>query len=147
MRYCPYCQRINVGRSQICNYCGRTWYIKLCHRGHENPYDVQYCGTCGSTDLTDPAGPRPWWSYAYRCFILGTLILLSLSLGRNFDQFLPQLLTLMLPIIILIVGYSMIVSIAPSPLNRVLRFINKILLNLGSRCLAWLWNMIKKIFN
>jgi hypothetical protein len=60
MRYCPYCHRFSPGQPPICHFSGRTWYTRLCPRGHENPVDSRYCGTCGSTDLSTTAGRAPW---------------------------------------------------------------------------------------
>lgn len=60
MKYCSFCKRLNSGRPKICMYCGRSWHQRLCSRGHENPSDAQYCGTCGSTELTETVGPRSW---------------------------------------------------------------------------------------
>jgi len=145
MRYCPYCQRINVGRPQICNYCGRTWHLKLCPRGHENPLDVQFCGECGSTDLSEPAGSRTWWNYFPRIFIWGMLLLFIVSVGNNIDQILPQFLILILPIVILVLGCSLIVAIAPRPLKGLITSLNRRLINLASVGSAGLWNIIKRI--
>ena len=75
MKYCPHCKRINPGRPVICHFCGRTWYVRLCPRGHENPAIAQYCGTCGSADLTETAGPRSWFFIATK---IGFLIFIGL---------------------------------------------------------------------
>jgi len=145
VRYCPNCHRINVGRPQICNYCGRSWYIRLCPSRHENPYDVQYCGTCGSTDLTDTAGAKPWWSLIFRVSVWIIFILFIVTLCRDANQLFPLLLTLSLPVIMLLSVYFLIGSIAPWPLKGFLKNINKIIKTLFIKILVWLWNAIKWI--
>jgi hypothetical protein len=55
MRWCPSCRRISPGQPERCHYCGRTWNLRLCPSGHENPPDSQYCGLCGSARLSEPA--------------------------------------------------------------------------------------------
>lgn len=145
MKYCPYCHRINAGRPQICNYCGRTWYVRLCNRGHENSYDAQFCGTCGSADLTDTAGGTPWWSYMFRILPWSILILFIVSLGRGPYQLSPQLINLIIPVLLLIFGYALVVSMAPWPLKGLLAFINRKLKFFLSKILVWFWDLIKWI--
>jgi hypothetical protein len=145
MKYCPNCQRINIGRPQICNYCGRSWYVRLCPSRHENPYDVQYCGTCGSTDLTDTAGAKPWWSAILRATIWILFILFILNLTRNANQLFPLILSLSFPVIMLSAVYFLICSIAPWPIKKFLRYVNVKLKMLVSSFLVMLWNAIKKI--
>ena len=142
MRYCPNCQRINVGHPLICNYCGRTWYVKLCPRGHANLPDVQFCGECGSTDLSDPAGPKPWWSISFRPVFWVLLILFALSIGGNMENILPQLIIASIPIVLLLSIYVFIGS-----LNIALfSFITRLVFGLGSKLLSLLINVIKWIF-
>jgi hypothetical protein len=145
MKYCPNCQRINIGRPQICNYCGRSWYVRLCPSRHENPYDVQYCGTCGSTDLTDTAGAKPWWSTILRVIIWILFILFIFNLSRNANQLFPLILILSFPVIMLSAVYFLIGSLAPWPLNKFLRYVNGKLKMLVSSFLVMLWNAIRKI--
>jgi hypothetical protein len=57
-------------------------------------------------------------------------------LGGSFDQSLPQLLSLIVPIVILIVGYSLTAAIAPWPLKDWLRFSGKVFKALALRVLA-----------
>jgi hypothetical protein len=35
--------------------------VRLCGRGHANPYDAIFCGDCGSTELTEMTGSIPFW--------------------------------------------------------------------------------------
>lgn len=144
MRYCPYCRRISAGRPQICNYCGRTWYIRLCPRGHENPPDAQFCSSCGSTDLTETAGIKYWWIFFPRIFIWSILILFILSLIKHIEQFLPQFISLLLPLIILLTVYFMAGSMAPWPIKSLFGYINKKFKTVASIFLTWIWNTIRK---
>src|SRR5512137_865210 len=121
MRYCPFCHRWNLDRPQLCNYCGRSWYVRLCPRGHENPLDAQFCGTCGSTDMTDPSGPRPWWIRLLRGALLLFLLLILVSLVQGFPR-LPDLLTALAPLLIalgfLLIAYHLGLAVLPAVLKR-----------------------------
>lgn len=82
MKYCPFCKRLNSGRPRICRYCGRSWHQRLCPRGHENPHNAQYCGDCGSTELTETVGPRSWrvqLSLLAGLLLLGTVVIYTLQ--------------------------------------------------------------------
>lgn len=57
MRYCTNCNRITTGEPLYCHFCGRTFDLKICPRGHTNPRIAQVCAECGSRDLSTPA-PR-----------------------------------------------------------------------------------------
>ena len=146
MRYCPNCQRINAGSPVICNYCGRTWYVRLCPSRHENPYDAQYCATCGSVDLSDTAGSRPWWRFVFRVPVWIILIMFIIALGEDAEHLLPALLSLSLPIVILLSVNFLMISLAPRPVKGLIRSINKTLINLTSNFFVGVWNLIKWIF-
>jgi len=55
MRYCPNCKRINEAWPNRCRFCGHTWGVRFCRRGHPNPPNAVFCGECGSGDMTDTA--------------------------------------------------------------------------------------------
>jgi len=83
MRYCFSCRKITTGSPSYCNYCGRSFHVKLCGRGHANVRTAEACSTCGSQDLSTPQ-VRP--SLKLRLFLIGALFvpfaaLLVLSLG------------------------------------------------------------------
>jgi len=61
MRYCYQCNRITQGKPLFCNFCGRSYDVKLCPRLHMNPRIAQACGQCGSRDLSTPAPKSPIW--------------------------------------------------------------------------------------
>jgi hypothetical protein len=55
MRYCNHCKKFTGGHPPYCNFCGRSYGVKLCPRGHKNPRSAAACSECGSTDLSTPA--------------------------------------------------------------------------------------------
>lgn len=61
MRYCYHCRRITTGGPLFCNYCGRSYDVKLCPRLHPNPRAAEVCSQCGSSDLSTPQPPGPVW--------------------------------------------------------------------------------------
>jgi hypothetical protein len=150
MRYCPFCHRWNLDRPQLCNYCGRSWYVRLCPRGHENPADAQFCGTCGSADLTDTAGPRPLWLRLLRAGFLLIIILMVILIVHGFPS-IPDLLTSLSPFIIaivfLVIAYYLCLSIVPGPLKRPLLAFNKKIMSVVLRFLGWCWERIKLTFS
>jgi len=138
LRYCPYCHRLNLGRPVICHYCGRSWYVRLCPRGHENPYDAQFCGICGSADLTDPVEGRPWLIWLLKAMILATLCFFVYSMGYGIftsHQLRHLFLSSLVCLSILVIGYYISISMLPAPVRRVLR-----------RFHGWLWLKVKSVF-
>lgn len=57
MRRCTSCFRFHPGTPTFCSYCGRSFDVRICSRGHRNPRSVQFCAECGSSDLSTPAPP------------------------------------------------------------------------------------------
>jgi hypothetical protein len=57
MRRCTSCFRFHPGTPTFCSYCGRSFDVRICSRGHHNPRGVQFCAECGSADLSTPAPP------------------------------------------------------------------------------------------
>lgn len=60
MRYCNSCRKVTSGDPAYCNYCGKSYDIKLCGRGHPNNRSADVCSTCGSRELSTPH-PKPSW--------------------------------------------------------------------------------------
>jgi hypothetical protein len=104
MRWCPLCRRISPGQPERCHYCGRTWNLRLCPSGHENPPDSQYCGLCGSARLSEPAPGGYLVNRLFRLFnnpglIVRTVLAvlgvgLVIALLTNFDNLMPLLLAI-----------------------------------------------------
>ena len=83
MRYCYHCNRITAGEPLFCNFCGRSYDIKLCARLHPNPRAADVCSQCGSRDLSQPHPRVPFWMRPF-LLLLGKLpgvILLLLSVA------------------------------------------------------------------
>lgn len=60
--YCYNCNRITAGEPLFCNFCGRSYNVKLCPRLHPNPRNAQICSLCGSRDLSIPQPSVPLWA-------------------------------------------------------------------------------------
>lgn len=56
MKLCGSCHRASGAGSVYCGGCGRTFGVKLCDNKHANAPSpaVQFCTTCGSTQLSEP---------------------------------------------------------------------------------------------
>ena len=54
MKYCFECSRMTVGEPLFCNFCGRSYDVKLCPRHHVNPRVADVCSQCGSRELSTP---------------------------------------------------------------------------------------------
>ncbi len=54
MTYCYNCGHITSGEPLFCNFCGRSYDLKLCPRHHSNPRSAQACSQCGSRELSTP---------------------------------------------------------------------------------------------
>jgi RNA polymerase subunit RPABC4/transcription elongation factor Spt4 len=77
MKYCYNCGHITQGEPAYCNYCGRSYDVKLCPRGHQNPRGAEVCSQCGSRELSTPQPKVPLtWRFAAILIRLGAGILL-----------------------------------------------------------------------
>jgi len=148
MRYCPHCHRWNLGWPPLCYYCAHSWQVRLCPRGHENPYDAQYCGTCGSADLTDSAGPMPWWirliKVTFRCLLL--FFLFSFVYGVINSLSLSQFSTLFISLCFLFLAYSLAISILSNTLKKVFLSVNKAINSVLSKIILGIWKIFKGVF-
>ncbi len=61
MRYCNHCHRITAGEPLFCNFCGRSYDLKLCPSRHPNPRMADVCNQCGSRDLSVPHPRLSFW--------------------------------------------------------------------------------------
>lgn len=147
MRYCPYCRRINPGRPIICHFCGRTWYVRLCPRGHENPYNARFCGECGSLDLTDTVGRKPWLIIALKglLWLISGLFIYAIITG--FLAFLesPQAFSLIIILLLLCIGVWFCLSLLPGPVRKVVSKIVRKILELISMVALWLLKVLWKL--
>jgi DNA-directed RNA polymerase subunit RPC12/RpoP len=62
------------GEAVFCNFCGKSFDVKLCPRLHQNSRSAEVCSKCGSRELSTPQPkiPMTWRLLA---------ILLRLGLG------------------------------------------------------------------
>jgi len=143
MRFCPHCRRLNPGRPVICHYCGRTWQVRLCPRGHENPPDSQFCGICGSADLSETAGPVPFWIWLIRVASLIIFIVFIASLKLPEFHLTDQISALVIAITILLVGINMVLSILPGQARKIVMMVTKTAKGWFIRAVAWCWERVK----
>jgi hypothetical protein len=61
MRYCNQCHRMTSGEPLFCNFCGRSYDLKLCPHRHPNPRNAGICSQCGSRELSTPHPRVPFW--------------------------------------------------------------------------------------
>jgi len=61
MRYCNQCHRMTAGDPLFCNFCGRSYDLKLCPHRHPNPRNAEICSQCGSRELSTPHPHVPLW--------------------------------------------------------------------------------------
>lgn len=81
MKYCYECGRMTPGDPLYCNFCGRSYDLKLCPRHHPNPRIAELCSQCGSRELSTPQ-PKVsiWWrilEWLTRMFVAALLTVLS----------------------------------------------------------------------
>ncbi len=79
MRYCYNCGHLTAGRPLYCNFCGRSYNVKLCPRRHPNPRSAEVCSQCGSRDLSTPqprVPPRIWFLAFLVSLIPGSLLVI-----------------------------------------------------------------------
>lgn len=62
MKYCYQCNRVTIGEPLFCNFCGRSYNVKLCPGLHANPRNAETCSLCGSRDLSTPGPKIPFWA-------------------------------------------------------------------------------------
>ena len=72
VKFCFHCGRDTVGEPSFCNFCGRSYDVKLCPKLHANPRGTRVCSKCGSAELSTPQPRVSVW--ARITFFLVTLI-------------------------------------------------------------------------
>src|SRR5690348_576072 len=109
MKYCFNCNRITAGEPLFCNFCGRSYDVRLCPRRHPNPRKAKACSQCGSRELSTPQPKVPWWAPALE-FVLSCVpgflltvvsILLALAVIRELLHNPAALFALAMPIMAL----------------------------------------------
>ena len=82
MRYCNHCHRMTAGEPLFCNFCGRSYDVKLCPHRHPNPRNAEICSSCGSNELSTPQPQVPLWLAALIGILTGLpgLLLVTVSI-------------------------------------------------------------------
>lgn len=83
MKYCYNCDRVTIGEPLFCNFCGRSYDVKLCPRLHVNARGTLVCSKCGSSELTTPQPRVPFWAkiVLFLLTLVPGLILSVVSIG------------------------------------------------------------------
>lgn len=124
MRRCTSCFRFHPGTPTFCSYCGRSFDVRICSRGHRNPRGVQFCAECGSADLSTPAPPASFLHHlsgvVLYLFSALTIALVVLTAGLaainsiDWSALAPSLVTLAL-----MVGFLYwTTTLLPGPVKR-----------------------------
>lgn len=78
MKYCFGCGKLTPGDPAYCQFCGKTYDVKLCSRGHQNPRNAEVCSQCGSRELSKPQPKIPMsWRLLALLIQLGLGVLLA----------------------------------------------------------------------
>jgi RNA polymerase subunit RPABC4/transcription elongation factor Spt4 len=95
MKYCFNCNRVTVGDPLFCNFCGKSYNVKLCPRLHVNSRSAEVCSQCGSRDLSTPQPKVPFWGRVlvflvgvvlWAAFLFLTLLFVLIFLRELFSQ-------------------------------------------------------------
>src|SRR5271168_3387273 len=77
MKYCYQCGQTTGGKPLFCNFCGRSYDVKLCPSRHMNPRMAEACSRCGSRNLSlpQPRIPLLWRILAVALlFVIGVCL-------------------------------------------------------------------------
>jgi hypothetical protein len=124
MKYCYECGRITAGEPRYCQFCGRTYDVKLCPRRHENPRFAEVCSQCGSRELSTP---QPKVSVLWKIaefFVRGLLGLLVVYVVLSFIYGLlssPETGNALLAFLLLLVPLVILWSMVPDWCKRLVR--------------------------
>ena len=124
MKYCYECGRITAGEPRYCQFCGRTYDVKLCPRRHENPRYAEVCSQCGSRELSTPQ-PKvsAFWKVA-EVFVRGVLGLLVVYVVLSFLYGMvstPQTGNALLALVFLLVPLVILWGLIPDWFKRLVR--------------------------
>jgi hypothetical protein len=125
MKRCTACFRYALGDPPYCNHCGRSYDVRLCPRGHENPRGASFCGACGSGDLSTPAPPAGFL-FAFSQAVLrvavpvvvvliGITAVLGLLVALDWSAITPRLILLVMMLGIL----YWTTTLLPGPVKKV----------------------------
>lgn len=125
MRRCTTCFRYSPGHPTFCNYCGRSYNVRICARGHINTRSAQFCAECGSEDLSTPSAPESFLSRLAHWSVLGGLgaflalvlisLVVSLLASLDWSQVAPRLAMLLVVLGVLYWASTLL----PGPVKKV----------------------------
>ena len=124
MRRCTSCFRFHPGAPTFCSYCGRSFDVRICSRGHRNPRGAQFCAECGSADLSTPAPPASFLHhlsgfvlYLFACLTLALIVVSAfLAVIHHIDW---SALTPPLAALVLMLGFLYwTTTLLPGPVKR-----------------------------
>jgi hypothetical protein len=124
MKYCYECGKFTAGEPRYCQFCGRTYDVKLCPRRHENPRHAEVCSQCGSRELSTPQ-PKVsvLWKIA-EMFVRGVVGLLAVYVGLSFLYSMvstPQTGNALLALVLLLVPLFILWGLVPDWFKRLVR--------------------------
>jgi hypothetical protein len=112
MKYCYQCNRVTIGEPLFCNFCGRSYNVKLCPRLHANPRNAETCSQCGSRDLSTPQPRVPLWAPILQFFLSLVpglvLVLLSIVVIASFVNVLLHKPNMLVGIVLLFVALDVL---------------------------------------
>src|SRR5438128_8875055 len=124
MRRCTACFRFHPGTPTFCSYCGRSFDVRICSRGHRNPRGVQFCAECGSADLSTPAPPASILHHLsgfvlYLCSALTIALVVLATVFAVIDNIDWSALTPSLIALVLLLGFLYwTTTLLPGPVKK-----------------------------
>ena len=81
MKYCYQCGKLTAGEPLFCNFCGRSYDVKLCPRQHPNSRVAEVCSQCGSRELSMPQlrVPIRWRVIAFLLNVLVRILIVLVA--------------------------------------------------------------------
>lgn len=119
MRYCHNCRKWNTGEPLRCRFCSAGLEGRLCPSGHVNPPDrhLAYCGDCGK-----PLEQKWGAGFSVKPYLIGSGIvmatLLLSALVSHIGQVNAPVLTAIVVLVIVIVGFRLAFRILPPWVGR-----------------------------
>jgi hypothetical protein len=165
MRYCLACRKFS-GNGPLCTQCGRSFGGRLCKskKRHLNPPDAQFCGECGTDDLTDAASYLPvgcsgrlliwgtvvafaWWASVHSKFSLsGAIDALSRAFSSvtGYRSPLVWIIEKSASVLIILSVFYFLSMFMPGPAGQQFR---SLLSNLCTQTLRFLFQITSKVFD
>ena len=84
MKYCYACGQTTGGKPLFCNFCGRSYDVKLCPSRHMNPRMAEACSRCGSRNLSLP---QPRIPLLWRILAVAFLLVIGVCLAAFSSAF------------------------------------------------------------